>query len=68
MRMPCRAQSQACRCVIFGCRADGENQLTESLVVVEYLDAKYGGDSPILPREPAQLAKVSNPSAFSVHA
>ncbi|BDA48821.1 probable glutathione S-transferase U26 [Coccomyxa sp. Obi] len=37
---------------------DGDNKLTESLVVVEYLDAKYGGDKPILPRDPAELAKV----------
>ncbi|KAK9917722.1 hypothetical protein WJX75_007518 [Coccomyxa subellipsoidea] len=37
---------------------DGEIKLTESLVVVEYLDAKYGGDSPILPQDPGQLAKV----------
>ena len=44
---------------MFGCHADGENKLTESLVVVEYLDAKYGGDKSILPRDPAELAKVS---------
>ncbi|EIE18172.1 glutathione S-transferase [Coccomyxa subellipsoidea C-169] len=37
---------------------DGDEKLTESLVVVEYLDAKYGGDTPIIPRDPAQLAKV----------
>ena len=40
--------------------ADGDEKLTESLVVVEYLDAKYGGDTPIIPRDPAQLAKVSS--------
>ncbi len=38
--------------------ADGDNKVTESLVVVEYLDAKYGGDNPILPRDPLQLAEV----------
>ncbi len=40
------------------CDTDGDNKLTESLVVVEYLDAKYGGEKPILPRDPAELAKV----------
>ena len=53
------------------CNADGDNKLTESLVVVEYLDAKYGGDKPILPRDPAELAKVCrhhlNLPCFTVH-
>lgn len=39
-------------------RADGEDKLTESLVVVEYLDQKYGKDTPLLPRDPLQHAKV----------
>ena len=39
-------------------RADGDAELTESLVVVEYLDAKYGGDKPLLPQDPLQRAKV----------
>ena len=38
--------------------ADGEDKLTESLVVVEYLDQKYGKDTPLLPRDPLQHAKV----------
>ncbi|CAL8463312.1 g2846 [Coccomyxa elongata] len=37
---------------------DGNTKLTESLVVVEYLDAKYGGDKPLLPKNPVQLAQV----------
>ena len=28
-------------------------------MVVEYLDAKYGGDKPLLPQDPLQRAKVS---------
>jgi glutathione S-transferase len=39
--------------------ADGSNKLAESLVVVEYLDAKYGGVSPLLPNDPFQLGKVT---------
>lgn len=40
------------------CIADGDTKLVESLVVVEYLDAKYSGDKPLLPREPVMHAKV----------
>ncbi len=40
--------------------ADGDDKLTESLVVVEYLDQKYGKDTPLLPRDPLQHAKVSS--------
>ena len=38
--------------------ADGNTKLTESLVVVEYLDAKYGAGKPLLPKDPVQLAQV----------
>jgi glutathione S-transferase len=45
-----------------GVPADGDTKLTESLVVVEYLDDKYGGDKPLLPRDPVQRAKVPSPA------
>ncbi|EIE18169.1 glutathione S-transferase [Coccomyxa subellipsoidea C-169] len=37
---------------------DGDTKLTESLVIVEYLDAKYGGKKGLLPKDPVQLAQV----------
>ncbi|KAK9917323.1 hypothetical protein WJX75_003132 [Coccomyxa subellipsoidea] len=37
---------------------DGDAKLTESLVVVEYLDAKYGGEKGLLPKDPLQNAQV----------
>lgn len=44
------------------CFADGDSRVTESLVVVEYLNAKYGSDSTsILPKDPLRLANVSQP-------
>ncbi len=43
---------------LYPVHADGNTKLTESLVVVEYLDAKYGGDKPLLPKDPVQLAQV----------
>ncbi len=38
--------------------ADGDFQITESLVVVDYLDAKYGKDNPLTPADPQQAAQV----------
>lgn len=44
---------------------DGDAKLTESLVVVEYLDAKYGGEKGLLPKDPLQNAQVcTNASEF----
>ncbi len=43
---------------------DGGAELTESLVVVEYLDQKYGGDSPLLPHDPLQRAKAGSTPSF----
>ena len=59
-------QSQRCgsRVDIAVSCADGSNKLAESLVVVEYLDAKFGGNSPLLPNNPLQLGKVDLPETL----
>ena len=39
-------------------RADGDFKITESMVVVDYLDAKYGKGNGLTPSDPQQAAEV----------
>lgn len=45
--------TQSARCCM---HADGDDKVTESLIAVEYLDAKHGGE--LLPKSPLELANV----------
>ena len=42
--------------------ADGGFKLTESMVVVDYLDSKYGKGTGLSPSDPQELAEVNRPA------
>ena len=46
----------------YDCAVDGGFKLTESVVVVDYLDSKYGKGTGLTPSNPQELAEVFCPA------